>query len=293
MTYVFQSLRANVLINPGDKIGIATPIFSPYLEIPVLDDYQLEIVDIRMDRALTIGNCRDLNSISYWTRRSRYFAMVNPSNPPSIEDVRCRLWISLTALVTKQRPDLFMVTDDVYGTFADDFISIFAKCPRNTLVRLLVLEVLRRDGLASRRHRAARRQRIRCRPSSTCRKNRSSSSIKRYASLTTKPRGLRFIDRLVADSRAVALEPHCRLVGAAATADGAIRAERIDGPRASLQGCSQAADPPEISDALQQHGRQGGAWAERRRLLFVDRLAGDRRIDYTDPNSRHGLSRAI
>ena len=50
MTYVFQSLRENGLINPGDKIGIATPIFSPYLEIPVLDEYHLEIVDIRMDR---------------------------------------------------------------------------------------------------------------------------------------------------------------------------------------------------------------------------------------------------
>ena len=41
MTYIFQSLRANGLIKPGDKIAIATPIFSPYLEIPVLDDYQL------------------------------------------------------------------------------------------------------------------------------------------------------------------------------------------------------------------------------------------------------------
>ena len=38
----------------------------------------------------------------------------------------------LTALVMK-RPDLFIVTDDVYGTFADDFVSMFAKCPRNTL----------------------------------------------------------------------------------------------------------------------------------------------------------------
>ena len=50
MTYIFQSLRANGLIKPGDKIAIATPIFSPYLEIPVLDDYHLEVVDIRMDR---------------------------------------------------------------------------------------------------------------------------------------------------------------------------------------------------------------------------------------------------
>ena len=55
MTYIFQSLRANGLIKPGDKIAIATPIFSPYLEIPVLGDYQLEIVDIRMDRACRLA----------------------------------------------------------------------------------------------------------------------------------------------------------------------------------------------------------------------------------------------
>jgi hypothetical protein len=33
----------------------------------------------------------------------------------------------------RQARDGSSSTDDVYGTFADDFISLFAKCPRNTL----------------------------------------------------------------------------------------------------------------------------------------------------------------
>ena len=50
MAYIFHRLQANGLIHPGDKITFATPIFSPYLEIPVLAEYGLEIIDIRMDR---------------------------------------------------------------------------------------------------------------------------------------------------------------------------------------------------------------------------------------------------
>ena len=50
MAHIFHSLQANGLIHPGDKIAIATSIFSPYLEIPVLAEYGLEIIDIRMDR---------------------------------------------------------------------------------------------------------------------------------------------------------------------------------------------------------------------------------------------------
>ena len=81
MTYIFQSLRANGLIKPGDKIAIATPIFSPYLEISVLDDYQLEIVNIRMDRlddwqlpASEIDKLLD--------PAIKIFCLVNPSTPP-------------------------------------------------------------------------------------------------------------------------------------------------------------------------------------------------------------------
>jgi aspartate 4-decarboxylase len=39
----------------------------------------------------------------------------------------------LADLINEKRRDLIVVTDDVYGTFADDFVSVFAKCPYNTL----------------------------------------------------------------------------------------------------------------------------------------------------------------
>jgi len=131
MTYIFQSLRANCLIKPGDKIAIATPIFSPYLEIPVLDDYELEIVDIRMDR-LADWQFPSSEIDKLLDPSIKIFCLVNPSNPPSTKMSDLAL-NQLATLIEKQRPDLFIVTDDVYGTFADNFVSIFARCPHNTL----------------------------------------------------------------------------------------------------------------------------------------------------------------
>jgi aspartate 4-decarboxylase len=201
MTYVFQSLRANSLIKAGDRIAIATPIFSPYLEIPVLDDYQLEIVDIRMDR-LDDWQLPDSEIEKLLDPAIKIFCLVNPSNPPSSK-LSDEVLDRLAALVTK-RPDLLIITDDVYGTFADDFVSLFAKCPHNTLCvysfskffgatgwRLGAMALHRDNAFDNALEALPETQKLRL--------------DKRYASLTATPRKISFIDRLVADSRAVAL----------------------------------------------------------------------------------------
>src|SRR5574339_508102 len=46
MCYIFKSLKANRLLNHGDTIAMVTPIFTPYLEMPHLEDYGLHIVGI-------------------------------------------------------------------------------------------------------------------------------------------------------------------------------------------------------------------------------------------------------
>jgi len=202
MTYVFQSLRANKLINPGDKIAIVTPIFSPYLEIPVLDEYQLEIVDIRMDQNADWQIPQsELNKLL--DPAVKLMCLVNPSNPPSSK-MSDAVLDQLAKLIETQRSDLFIVTDDVYGTFADDFVSVFAKCPRNTLCvysfskyfgatgwRLGVIALHEDNVFDAALAALPEKQKV--------------ALDKRYSSLTTKPRGLRLIDRMVADSRAVAL----------------------------------------------------------------------------------------
>src|SRR5579872_2339512 len=42
MCYVFKSLLANRILKRGDMIALGTPIFSPYIELPELDEFSFE-----------------------------------------------------------------------------------------------------------------------------------------------------------------------------------------------------------------------------------------------------------
>ncbi|HEY6532940.1 MAG TPA: hypothetical protein VIY72_11580, partial [Acidimicrobiales bacterium] len=46
MAYVFNTLRENHIVGPGDAIAMATPIFTPYLQIPVLEEFGFRVVEI-------------------------------------------------------------------------------------------------------------------------------------------------------------------------------------------------------------------------------------------------------
>ena len=50
MCYIFKSLKAARLLNPGDTIALGVPIFTPYLEMPHLEDYGLNVINIRAER---------------------------------------------------------------------------------------------------------------------------------------------------------------------------------------------------------------------------------------------------
>src|SRR6201995_1715534 len=46
MCYIFKSLKSNRLINPGDTIALGVPIFTPYIEMAHLEDYDLKFVEV-------------------------------------------------------------------------------------------------------------------------------------------------------------------------------------------------------------------------------------------------------
>ena len=131
MSYIFQSLHANKLLSPGDQVALATPIFTPYLEIPELADYQLNIVELEADEQNN-WQLSDDQLQKLVDPDIKLLCLVNPSNPPSVVLSQSSLQ-ALTQLIQKQRQDLMVVTDDVYATFADNFVSLFATCPHNTL----------------------------------------------------------------------------------------------------------------------------------------------------------------
>jgi aspartate 4-decarboxylase len=201
MTYIFNSMRENKLLNPGDSIALGMPIFTPYIEIPALNDYKLVEIDISaMPESKWQYTKKELDKLRDPAVKALF--LVNPSNPPSVRMDDASL--EYIAEIVKQRPDLIIITDDVYGTFADNFVSLFAACPHNTILvysfskyfgatgwRLGVI-VTHEDNVMD--------STIAGLPEADC-----LAQHDRYASITTDPVKLKFIDRLVADSRTVAL----------------------------------------------------------------------------------------
>jgi aspartate 4-decarboxylase len=201
MAYIFNSLKENKIISTGDRIAIGSPIFTPYLEIPKLNDYQLEEVLIEADANLgwqyPESELRKLEDPSI-----KAFFLVNPSNPPSVK--MSDEGLAILADIVKKRPDLIILTDDVYGTFADNFKSLFAICPDNTILvysfskyfgatgwRLGVIALSNNNILDKKIANLSKKDKL--------------ELEERYSSLTTDPSSIKFIDRLVADSRNVAL----------------------------------------------------------------------------------------
>lgn len=201
MTYLFESLKANHLLKKGDSIALGMPIFTPYIEIPELNDYQLVEVSI---------NAQPENNWQYGKKeldklldpKIKAFFLVNPSNPPSVKISNEDL--AHLARIVKKRPDLIILTDDVYGTFADDFVSLFATCPQNTI---LVYSFSKYFGATGWRLGViATHENNICDKAIANLPERTRKELdERYRSITTEPRDLKFIDRLVADSRTVAL----------------------------------------------------------------------------------------
>jgi aspartate 4-decarboxylase len=207
MTYVFQSLVANHLLNKGDTIALGTPIFTPYLEIPHLAEYQFQVENIEGSEMAESGRHTwqypDSEIDKLADPRIKAFFVVNPSNPGAVA-IQPRTMQRLVELVREKRPDLLILTDDVYGTFVEGFRSLAAELPHNTI---LVYSYSKHFGCTGWRLGV-----VGIHEDHVCDALISRLPIKvrsgvhdRYASLTTEPEKLKFIDRLVADSRSVAL----------------------------------------------------------------------------------------
>jgi aspartate 4-decarboxylase len=200
--YVFNTLRENFLLNRGDRIAIAVPIFTPYIEMPPLNDYELVSVDLNASEEMG-WQYPDKELEKLLDPAIKALFLVNPSNPPSVKMAPDRM-ARLVDIVQNHRQDLMILTDDVYGTFADDFVSLFSSCPRNTI---LAYSFSKHYGATGWRVAVAgvARDNIFDEKLANLPKAQLDALAKRYMSVTLDPASFRFIDRMVADSRAVAL----------------------------------------------------------------------------------------
>ena len=201
IVYIFNSLKENYLLNPGDKIAINTPIFTPYLEIPSLNDYQL----IKLDLTSKEKNNWELEDTELDKLKDpsiKAFFLVNPSNPGS-RSLNSHLLKCIEEVVSKN-PNLIIITDDVYGTFSKNFQSVYSVVPKNTL---LVYSFSKLFGATGWRLGiiAAYKNNIFDKLISKLPKNNKIELNKRYGIVDLNPEKMKFIDRIVADSRSIGL----------------------------------------------------------------------------------------
>ncbi len=207
MCAIFDSLTVNRVLHPGDRIALMVPVFTPYLEIPQLDRYHFDTVPIVAGQTTEQGvhtwhyAPSEVDKLRDPSVKALF--LVNPSNPPS-QALPAEIRAQIVDIVARDNPNLIIITDDVYATFVQGFRSLAADLPHNTLLvysyskhygatgwRLGVIGV-HEDNVVD--HMIA-----------TLPEDDRAALTHRYRSLALEPAKVRFIDRLVADSRQVAL----------------------------------------------------------------------------------------
>lgn len=207
MCYIFETLYKNHLLPRGSKIAVMVPIFPPYIEIPELPNIAYDIVKINATELDDEGNHtwqypdEELDKLR--DKDIKALFLVNPSNPPSVA-IKKESIEYIIRIVKQNNPDLMIISDDVYGTFVEGFRSIMVDLPFNTIG---VYSFSKYFGVTGWRLGTIAINQTNVFDKLIKKLPESEKEIlnRRYASLTQDPENLKFIDRIVADSRDVAM----------------------------------------------------------------------------------------
>lgn len=207
MCYAFDSVQENHLVKKGDKIALMVPIFTPYIEIPQLDRFSFDVVNIKADMVTKEGYHtwqyppEEIDKLR--DPAVKLVCLVNPSNPPSYT-LDSSVLDQIVDVVKKDNPNLMIITDDVYGTFVKGFRSLMYELPYNTMC---VYSFSKYFGATGWRLAviAINENNIFDKLISELPAEEKQDLAKRYGSLSLEPAKIKFIDRMVADSRLVAL----------------------------------------------------------------------------------------
>ena len=167
-----------------------------------LEDYALKVVNIAAPQENRF-QYTDEEIKKLEDPKIKAFFVVNPGNPSGMGMSRETI-AKIVNLVKTKRPDLMLLTDDVYGTFVSDFRSLLGELPRNTIGvysyskyfgctgwRLGVIAI-NEDNIFDEKIAKLPAEHVQ-------------ALDKRYGPITLEPRKFKFIDRIVADSRDIGL----------------------------------------------------------------------------------------
>lgn len=207
MSYIANSLITNKLLRQGDRIAIAVPLLETYFETAQFEKFGFEITYIHASGADPDGNPDYQYPESELSKLAdpsiKAFFIMDPANPASaaMEPGKREF---LVDTVRRHNPNLIIITDNTYGSFAAGFRSLIADLPRNTIAAYSFSKYFGYAGW-------------RIGTVAVCDDNIMDELIaslaesdkeqlrRRYANITDSPDSLKFIDRMATDSRESAL----------------------------------------------------------------------------------------
>ena len=202
MNYTFKTLKENFLIGGGDKIALITPIFSPYIEIPVLNNFDLKPVLIYASEGPG-WQVSDAELEKLKDPAIKALFMVNPMNPGAVSMNRETVQ-KIAAIIKTSRPDLIVLTDTVYSPFVDEFHDVIQAVPENCIGVFSFSKYVGvtgwRLGVIFVQHDNVFDKMIRKLP-----EDKKQLLRKRYVTVTPDVDSIPFVERLLIDSRDVAL----------------------------------------------------------------------------------------
>lgn len=206
MCYCFDVLKHNFLLNKGDSIAIMVPVFTPYIEIPQLSEFNYTVLNIPADEISPDGmhtwQYSDADIEKLKDSKYKMLFVVNPSNPPSY--AMSPHTVKAIQEVVKANPNLMILTDDVYGTFVEGYRSLVADLPYNTISCYSYSKYFGATGWRI-AVTAVSGDNIFDKLINGLPEDKKALLNARYQSLTLDVPGLKFIDRMVAESRLIAL----------------------------------------------------------------------------------------
>ena len=199
--YVFNTLHINGLLRHGDTIALITPIFSPYLEMPILKRYKLKILQMQGDPN-NEWSLSDEEIEKLKDKKIKGLFMVNPANPGAFS-LPLRNIKKIGEIVNTVRKDLVILSDNVYAPFVKEYNSLAYSCPQNTIEVYSLSKYFGTTGWRLGVCMVRKENRF-----NTLLKNLPKTIKKqlkvRYATSSVTPSKLTFMERLVSDSRQVA-----------------------------------------------------------------------------------------
>src|SRR5256886_8515121 len=169
-----------------------------------LEDYALNVVTIQAPQGNRFQfTDAELKKLEH--PQIKAFFLVNPGNPTGVALSKDTIG-KIANLVKTSRPDLMLLTDDVYGTFVPDFRSLLGELPHNTIG---VYSYSKYFGCTGWRLGviAIHESNIYDKMIAKLPDGALKALDQRHLPITLEAREREFIDRIVADSRDVALNP--------------------------------------------------------------------------------------